>query len=96
MQPQVISTASAHPATCFVFCMRKMPALKHTWNMGASASLLTATMHLESFMPARCWMAPEIPRAMYRSGATTLPVCPTCAKRGPRRQETEGAVKCWS
>ena len=37
-----------------------------------------ATMHLESFMPARCWIAPEIPSAMYSSGATTFPVCPTC------------------
>ena len=29
-------------------------------------------------MPARCWMAPEMPMAMYSWGATTLPVCPTC------------------
>ena len=35
-----------------------------TWKIGASASLLTATMTLESFMPARCWMAPEMPTAM--------------------------------
>ncbi|RUS14677.1 hypothetical protein BC937DRAFT_93489 [Endogone sp. FLAS-F59071] len=29
--------------------------------MGASGSLLMATMVLESFMPAKCWIAPEIP-----------------------------------
>ena len=31
-----------------------------------------------SFIPARCWIAPEMPTAMYRSGATILPVCPIC------------------
>lgn len=31
--------------------------------MGASESLLTATIILEVCIPARCWMAPEIPRA---------------------------------
>ena len=32
--------------------------------IGASSSLLTATMVLEVCMPARCWMAPEMPAAM--------------------------------
>ena len=31
--------------------------------IGASASLLTATMVLEVCMPARCWIAPEMPSA---------------------------------
>ena len=31
--------------------------------MGASGSLLMATMVLEFFMPARCWTAPEMPSA---------------------------------
>lgn len=44
----------------------------------ARQTLLTATMSLESFMPARCWIAPEMPTAIYSSGATTLPVWPTC------------------
>ncbi len=35
-----------------------------TWKMGASSSLLMATMALESFIPARCWMAPEMPTAI--------------------------------
>ena len=28
-------------------------------------------------MPALCWMAPEMPRAMYTFGCTVLPVWPT-------------------
>lgn len=36
-----------------------------------------ATITLESFIPAKCWIAPEMPTAIYRSGATTLPVYPT-------------------
>ena len=35
-----------------------------TWKIGASSSLLMAMMVLESFMPARCWIAPEMPTAM--------------------------------
>src|SRR5271165_2527987 len=45
--------------------------------MGASGSLLTATIVLEVCMPARCWMAPEMPTAMYSWGETVLPVWPT-------------------
>ena len=29
-------------------------------------------------IPTQCWMAPEMPQAMYSCGATILPVCPTC------------------
>lgn len=36
-----------------------------TWKMGASASLLMAAMTLLSFIPAKCWMAPEIPAQRY-------------------------------
>jgi hypothetical protein len=32
--------------------------------IGASASLFTATMALDVCMPARCWIAPEMPAAM--------------------------------
>lgn len=32
--------------------------------IGASASLFTATIVFEVCMPARCWMAPEMPSAM--------------------------------
>ena len=32
--------------------------------LAASSSLLIATITLESFMPARCWIAPEMPQAM--------------------------------
>ena len=34
-----------------------------TWKIGASSSLLIATIVFESFMPARCWIAPEMPSA---------------------------------
>jgi hypothetical protein len=33
-----------------------------------------ATIIFDSFMPARCWIAPEITTAMYNCGATILPV----------------------
>src|ERR1700689_916704 len=46
-------------------------------NIGASASLLITMMVLEVCMPARCWMAPEMPTAMYSWGDTVLPVWPT-------------------
>lgn len=49
-----------------------------TWKIGASASLLIAAITLLSFIPARCCMAPDIPAQRYSSGATFLPVCPTC------------------
>src|SRR6266849_6622563 len=48
-----------------------------TEKMGACSSLLMATMYLEPFIPARCWIAPLMPQAMYRVGFTVLPVCPT-------------------
>jgi hypothetical protein len=35
-----------------------------TWKMGASSSLLMATMTFESFIPARCWIAPDMPIAI--------------------------------
>src|SRR5262249_16224224 len=46
--------------------------------IGASGSLLMATMVLDVCMPARCWIAPEIPTAMYNCGDTVTPVWPTC------------------
>src|SRR5262249_34586508 len=45
--------------------------------IGASGSLLMAMMVLEVCMPARCWIAPEIPAATYSCGETVLPVWPT-------------------
>jgi hypothetical protein len=44
--------------------------------MGASSSLFTATMVLLVCMPARCWIAPEMPTAMYSCGDTVFPVWP--------------------
>lgn len=55
--------------------------------MGASGSLLMATITLLSFMPATCWMAPLMPTAMYSCGATTLPVWPTWGAKWGGRQD---------
>lgn len=37
--------------------------------IGASPSLLIATMVPASLMPVRCWIAPLMPTATYSSGA---------------------------
>ena len=42
--------------------------------IGASSSLLTAMIVFDVCMPARCWIAPEMPSAMYSCGDTVLPV----------------------
>src|SRR3989344_3566873 len=63
-----------------------------TLKIGASGSLLIATITLESFMPAKCWMAPEIPAAMYSCGATNLPVWPTCQSLGAEPASTAAGL----
>ena len=40
-----------------------------TWKIGASSSLLMAMIVFESFIPARCWIAPEVYVAVGISGA---------------------------
>mmetsp|Transcript_27787 Transcript_27787/g.31216 ORF Transcript_27787/g.31216 Transcript_27787/m.31216 type:complete len:325 (+) Transcript_27787:261-1235(+) len=45
-------------------------------------------MTLESFIPLKCCIAPEIPTAIYKSGATTFPVCPTCQSLGQNPAST--------
>jgi len=47
-------------------------------NIGASRSLLMAIILLEVCIPTKCWIAPEIPQAIYNSGATVFPDWPTC------------------
>lgn len=59
-------------------CVRGVIVCVRTHAACVTGSLLIATIVFESFMPARCWMAPEMPTAMYKSGATTFPVWPTC------------------
>src|SRR5690606_37252051 len=53
-----------------------------SWKIGASSSLLIATIVLDVCMPARCWIAPEMPAATYSCGETCLPVWPTCEECG--------------
>lgn len=48
-----------------------------TWKIGASPSLLMAAITLLSFIPAKCWIAPDIPAHRYNCGATFFPVWPT-------------------
>ncbi len=45
-----------------------------TSKIGASGSLLIATMFFDVCMPARCWIAPEMPSATYSCGDTDTPV----------------------
>ena len=49
--------------------------------MGALGSVLMAMILLDLSMPARCWMAPEMPAAIYRRGRTVSPVWPTWCSR---------------
>ena len=37
-------------------------------------TMMMMIVTLLSFMPARCWMAPEMPTATYSSGAMIFPV----------------------
>ena len=39
--------------------------------------MLMATIRSDSSIPAKCWIAPEIPIAKYTLGRTVLPVWPT-------------------
>ena len=39
--------------------------------------LLITMTFLAVCIPEMCWIAPEIPKPMYRSGDTVTPVCPT-------------------
>src|SRR5687767_7141263 len=56
--------------------------------IGASSSLLTATIVFDVCMPARCWMAPEMPLATYSCGETVLPVCPIWEECGYQPEST--------
>src|SRR3974377_1817760 len=65
--------------------------------IGGSASLLTPRTRLAPLHPARCWVAPLIPAAMYSSGAILVPVWPTCPVWGrqpgivPAREQPRAA-----
>ena len=39
-------------------------------------------------MPTMCWVAPEMPSAMYSFGFTVLPVWPTCFAYGTQPAST--------
>jgi len=41
-------------------------------NIGAFGSLLMAIILLGICMPTKCWIAPEIPQAMYNNSEATV------------------------
>src|SRR5207253_2138295 len=43
-------------------------------------------------IPTLCWIAPEIPQAMYSFGDTVFPVCPTCVAYGYQPASTTARV----
>src|SRR6266540_2388214 len=60
--------------------------------IGAFPSLLIATTTPELCIPTLCWIAPEMPTAMYSFGETVLPVCPTWAAYGYQPASTTARV----
>ena len=59
-QPRALSASISCGST---LCTSPTIPRSATEKMGASWSLLMATMFFEFFMPTRCWVAPEIPQA---------------------------------
>ena len=59
---------------CYVMLPR--PLSQKVYHIGPCppSSLFIATIVLESFIPAKCCIAPDIPTAIYKSGATIFPV----------------------
>ena len=51
-----------------------------------------ATITPELCMPTLCWIAPEMPQAMYSFGETVFPVCPTCVAYGYQPASTTARV----
>ena len=58
--------------------------IRPAWGGNTIATIVTpehrpqmATILCASHMPARCWIAPEMPHAMYNFGRTVVPVWPT-------------------
>src|SRR5215212_5167411 len=85
-QPLVFSIASV---ACGSTVNRSPTTPKSTSSkIGASSSLLTATIVLDVCMPARCWIAPEMPLATYSCGDTVLPVWPTWNECGYQPEST--------
>src|SRR5882762_948983 len=67
-----------------------MPYLA-TLKIEAFESVLTATTVSTCFIPARCWIAPEIPIAMYSLQLTAvLPDWPTCRDFGSHPESAIG------
>ncbi len=58
--------------------------------------MLIATIVSAPTIPTLCWIAPEMPQAMYSFGATVLPVWPTWAAYGYQPASTTARVAATS
>src|SRR3954468_23876141 len=75
-----------------ILCRSPTTPRSENSKIGAFWSLLIARMFSEFCMPTLCWIAPEIPSARYRFGATVLPVCPIWAAYGYQPASTTARV----
>ena len=57
---------------------------------GASGSVFITTFTFDELTPAKCWIAPEIPIAIYKFDETGFPVCPTCSLWGLQPKSETG------
>src|SRR5262245_49113655 len=90
LYPVRARTSSASFGT--IWCRSPTTPRSANSKIGAFGSLLMATIVPEPCMPTLCWIAPEIPHAMYSFGETVLPVCPTCAAYGYHPESTTARV----
>ena len=75
-----------------IACRSPTTPMSQKSKIGAFGSLLIATIVPEPCMPTLCWIAPEIPQAMYSFGETDLPVWPTCVEYGYQPASTTARV----
>ena len=75
-----------------IACRSPTTPMSQKSKIGAFGSLLIATIVPEPCMPTLCWIAPEMPQAMYSFGETDLPVWPTCVEYGYQPASTTARV----
>src|SRR6185437_5761681 len=75
-----------------ISCTSPTTARSEYSKIGAFGSLLMATIVPDPCIPTLCWIAPEMPHAMYSLGETVLPVCPTWVEYGYHPASTTARV----
>src|SRR4029079_8513861 len=75
-----------------IWCRSPTTPMSQKSKIGAFGSLLIATIVPDPCIPTLCWIAPEMPHAMYSLGETVLPVCPTCVEYGYQPASTTARV----